>query len=635
MASISVQGVTKQLGQRVVLDKLSVELHSGVRVGIVGPNGAGKTTLFRLIAGQIAADFGTVTRSRGMRLGYLPQEPQVGLTNTLHDEVLSVFADVLVLERRLHEIGERMSANPEADELERLMKQYDRVNTEFIAAGGYDYEQRLNEILGGLGFSESDAKLPMSALSGGQKCRAALARLLLEDSTYLLLDEPTNHLDIDAVQWLERFLAGHRGGAAIISHDRYLLDRLAERILEVDRAGIESFPGNYSNYVRTRHQRRLTQQRQHTKDREYIEKERAFIAKHIAGQRTKEAQGRRTRLERRIRAGEFVLENPAQKQNVKFEFQCERLSGRTVVETSELSKRYDEKMLFRDFSIEIQAGQRVGITGPNGVGKTTLLRAVVGQIPVDAGNVEINPKARLGYFAQEADDLDPHASVLSSLRDSRPDLDETQARSLLGAFQFRGEDVYKKNGSLSGGEQSRLRLLNLILTSPNVLVLDEPTNHLDVASRESLEAALDGYPGTLIVVSHDRYFLDRIADRLVVLRPDGHRVWMGNYSAYRAQLERETAAPSSEKPQSGKRTPKSRPRPVSEKKSRFDRMTLEELEAAIGGLETRVAEMHARFATADVYRDPAAIAALREQFEQTQAELGEAEAAWLRHGEHA
>ncbi|MBK8913142.1 MAG: ABC-F family ATP-binding cassette domain-containing protein [Phycisphaerales bacterium] len=557
MGLIRFQDVTKQFGGRVVLDGVSVEISSSEHVGLVGPNGAGKSTLLRLINGTLTPDIGSVTLSKGMHVGTLEQEPRMDPTATLHDEVLSVFAEVLALEARMEALTQEIAAaGAGGAEVELLLAEYDRVRERFETAGGYRYESRLGEILGGLGFGPADAKLPVSALSGGQRCRAALAKLLLDESEFLLLDEPTNHLDIDAVRWLEKFLAGHHGGALIISHDRYLLDRACDRILEIDRGRVISYPGNYSNFVRTRDTRRLTQQREFEKDREFIEKERDFIARHMGSQRTAEARGRRTRLERRIRDGEFELDRPHEAQTLRLRFgdgRADPAAGHTILEIKGLSKGYDGRPLFDDLTLRLDASRRLGITGPNGVGKTTLLNILTGRTKADRGEFALSRHATLGWFGQDARELDPDITIVQALTEVRPDLTEATARSLAGGFLFSGEDAFKTIGQLSGGEQSRVRLLRLMLGNPNVLILDEPTNHLDIASREVLEAALCDFTGTIIAVSHDRYFLDRVCGQLLVLRPDGWALHRGNYTTYIESLEAAAAGASDQRSAGGVR----------------------------------------------------------------------------------
>ncbi len=658
MAVVVVFGITKQFGTQVVLQSVSLELRSGETVGLIGANGAGKTTLFRLIAGECQPDLGTITRARGLEIGYLKQEPEVSLTRTLHEEVGSVFADLLQLEQKLHAISEQMAAVSDQVRLKDLMASYDRVNGRFIAAGGHTFETRLNEIVGGLGFTQADHHLPMAVLSGGQKSRTALAKLLLQDRQLLLLDEPTNHLDIDAVRFLEKFLSGHRGGAVIISHDRYLLDRLCDRILEVERGEVSSFPGNYSNYAKTKEVRLLTRQRQFEKDQDFIEKERAFIAKHLAGQRTKEAQGRRTRLKRRMDAGEFVTDAPQTRRSTRLAFGRTETKGGTVLRCDELGMRYGDNVLFTDLTCQVFAGDSFGITGPNGTGKSTLLKIILSEISPYEGTVTLDTGRTVGYYAQEAVELDPERTVLDEIRAHRPELTEERARTMLGSYMFTGQDVFKKLKMLSGGEQSRVRLASLILADPEILILDEPTNHLDIPSCEVLEEALLNFGGTIIVVSHDRYFLDRIVDRLMVIRRGGHAIYNGNYSFYIEQVERQRVAARPRRDRlpftsrsdvkgegtcTPRRNRKSKGGAASRKRlgkqadhrkdsksktSPHDRLSIEELEKLVIEREVELSLLHERFGDQAVCKDQDALAELQEQADALSAELAELDTAW-------
>ncbi len=627
MGVITAKNIHKQFDTQIVLRGISLDLHGNETVGLVGANGSGKTTLLRLLAGQLEPDEGEITRARSLEIGYLSQEPEVQLGRTLHEEVGSAFEDLLAMETKIHDLSAELAIRHTGAEADALMGGIDRLTARFEAAGGYTFVQRMNEIIGGLGFTQRDHALPMSALSGGQKCRAALAKLLLREATFLLLDEPTNHLDINAVRWLEKFLAAHEGGAVIVSHDRYLLDRVVDRIVEIDRSGAAHYPGGYTNYVKAKELRRLTQDRQYAQDKEFIEKERAFVAKHLAGQRTKEAKGRRTRLERRIGEGEFVLDKPSDSRKARFTFTDVETADPTVLRIDELGKSYGENTLFADLTFQVFAKECFAITGPNGTGKSTLLKIVLGEVDADAGTIEFGRKATPGYYAQEAVDLDVTRTVLEEMRDAYPELSEHEARSYVARFNFTGDDVFKRIDRLSGGEQSRLRLLKLILSAPNVLVLDEPTNHLDIPSCEALEEALLDFPGTIVVVSHDRYFLDRVADRLLILDCDEHAVYSGNYSYY---LEKAEAAPSVAGP-SAQKSPAKRRRGTKKAASvatKFDKMPVEEIEAYIIDREERMAGLNERFGDPAVCRDPEALADLRREVADIEADLAVAERCW-------
>ncbi len=625
--------MTKQFGEQIVLNGLTAEFRSGETVGLVGANGCGKTTLFRIITGELEADTGEVICSKSVKIGYLAQSLDLGTDTTLEEEVTQAFAGLYEMERRLEAMAHKMAA-PDAPD--SLMHDYDRIRSRFESSGGFDMQKRLGEVLGGLGFIQSDWSLPMTALSGGQRCRAALAKLLLEDQSFLLLDEPTNHLDIDAVRWLEKYLSNYRGGAIIISHDRYLLDHVVDRIVEVEGGRATGYAGGYSTYLETRANNQLTAERQFEKDQAFIAKEQAFINKHMASQRTKEAQGRRTRLERRKKAGEFVTEVARNRKGVKLNFDGVQTDGSTVLRVDDIAKAFDGREVLKCVRFQIQGQQRFGITGPNGVGKSTLLKIVMDELALDSGTFEWDTRGEVGYYAQDTGALDPKKTALECIHDICPDLNETQKRSLLGRFHFYGEDVFKTVNLLSGGERSRIRLLRLILSNPSVLVLDEPTNHLDIPSREALEEALSDFPGTLIVVSHDRYFLDQIVNHLLVLRPGGHEVFDGNYSDYvrtwesrRADTARKKAVSKDKAAQNQAATKQQNSSGSGHRKSsKYDSLSIEQIEAQILELEEKIEVLNERFGDPKIYKDPEAARSLKAELEEVKTELEEAEECW-------
>ncbi len=629
MGVVNVQNVTKQFGGQIVLAGVSLEIAPRDCVGLVGTNGAGKTTLFRIMAGEIPADTGTVTVSRGIDIGYLPQEHASASDRTLHEEVGRAFDELLAMEAKLHDLADRMAAAHDSPAVDDLMAAYDRLHTRFEVAGGHSFEARLNEILGGLGFTEADQAKPMSQLSGGQRCRASLARLLLEDKTFLLLDEPTNHLDIDATRWLEKYLARHEGPIVVISHDRYMLDRICNRIVEVERGRANSFAGNYTRYAETKGLMKLTQEREFEKDKAFIEKERAFIAKHISGQRTKEAQGRRTRLERRLASGEFVTEQTTTHKSAALGFAEANNSSSTALRCDDVTIGYGEIQLARNLNFQLAPAERFAITGPNGTGKTTFLKSLLGEIDLLAGEFQFAPRLTIGYYAQNEEPEDPKRLVLEELRKAYPALTEQKARNILASFLFRGDDVFKPIGALSGGEQSRVRLAKLILSNPDVLILDEPTNHLDIPSREKLEEALLSFNGTIVTVSHDRYFLDQIAQRLLMLRPDKYGIYQGGYTEYlRETEEKERAATNAKAKPKPKKPKKDKSKTNRKKASPYDALSIARLEEMVLEKEIKLAELQEKFGDQKICKDSDLLAELKEDVEAVTRELADVDKAW-------
>ena len=642
MGIVSLQNVHVEFAGQIVLDQLDWEIQRGEKVGLVGPNGSGKTTLFKVVMGQLPPQIGTVTRARGLQVAYLPQEPSLDTSRTLLAEVTSTFDNLRQLEDRIAEVAQLIADHHESDLANDLMAEYDELQHRLEAAGGYNYEVTVREVLGGMGFSPADYDLPISALSGGQKCRAALARLLLQEADLLLLDEPTNHLDIEATRFLEKFLAGYHGAAVIVSHDRYLLDRVVDKIADLDERKIIVYPCAYSDYAEAKRIRLLTAEREYEKQKEWIDHQREYAERVKADKsRAKQARGRLLYLDRMENEGR-VLDRPvAARRRMAIQFTPSRRAGDMVMRCERVRKAYGDVVLFDDFNLEIYRGEKIGIVGPNGVGKTTLLKMALRLVPPDAGEVRLYENLQVGYYDQEHADLDERHNVLEAVDPSASGPQQGELRSFLAKFLFQGNDVFKPVGMLSGGEQSRVVLARLVYANPQVLILDEPTNHLDIPSKEVLEDALIAYEGAILLVSHDRYFLDRVVNKLLVLPERGrYDVMMGNWSTYEARLNDEeirrkaeqVAARKQERRNirySGRRT--GRP-DAQDNDSPYASWSLGQLEDAIIEREEQLANLEMQFADPAVYRDADKARMLRGESERLRAELAEINAEWERRG---
>jgi ATP-binding cassette subfamily F protein 3 len=646
MSILALNEIHVSFGPQIVLEGIDLVVHPGDHVGIVGPNGAGKSTLFGVILGAVKPSIGQVHLARGLRIGHLPQEVHATQHVTLGEHLRSAFASHDQLVEQINAVSDRISQS-EADEQEALLKRLARLQSELDAAGGYHYESLIGQTRAGLGIDDLPDDRLMTSLSGGQLSRAALARLLLTRPDLLLLDEPTNHLDLSATEWLEQFLLGFDGAAMIISHDRYLLDKTAGRIVEVGGRKVRLFSMTFHDYVATRAVQRLQQQREFIKQH-FIAKERDFIARFRAGQRSKEARGRETRLERRIKSGELTAQNVRGEKPFTFQFNIDQPGGQTIVRCTDAGKAYGPRVLFEKLNIEITRGQKLGIVGPNGVGKTTLLKMLLGQVQPDSGRVRLMENLDVGYLDQHLAVLDDRLTVLESARKVRPEMAEANLRSLLAWFSFSADDIAKPTASLSGGEQTRLALASMVLSNHQVLLLDEPTNHLDMAAREALEEALIEYPGTVIVVSHDRYFLDRVASHLLVMGHGGkHEYVIGNYSEYQRKLaERAKAAEAEAAENRAKARRANRATAKTQAKTVVDeavppelrplvKLSVARLEEKIIELEFKVEELHAQFADMSLYSDAAKLADLTRRMDQVQHDLQLYNAAWERKAESA
>ncbi len=533
MSLIRLEHVTKLYDPDLILDDISVSIEHGDRLGLIGRNGTGKTTLLKIINGLLANFKGKVVAAKGLRIGYLSQEPELARDCTLRQEMLKVFEKRRALEDKMLLLAEEM----ETEEAPNLLAAYARLQEQHEQLGGYDYEHEINRILGGLGFSELDFNLPIRVLSGGQKSRATLAKLLLEKPDLLLFDEPTNHLDINGIEWLENYLnIEYNGAVLVVSHDRYFLDKVVRKVWELEEQKIKIYRGNYSKYVETKRVEQLVTERVFKKQQAFVEHEEDFIRRNMAGQRTREAQGRQKKLDRLERIEKPKRDAPT----LNLSFTPETRGGNDILRCQNVGKAFGDKVIFRDMNFEVYRRDVIGIIGANGTGKTTLFRMILGDEAPTEGEMWVGPTLKLGYYAQELEGLNPDNEIIDEIWALRPKHTHGEIRSFLSKFLFLGDDVFKRIGNLSGGEQSRVLLAKLLLANANVLLLDEPTNHLDIPAREALEAALAEYPATLFIISHDRYLLNNLATKLLIFdgKPEGTaELFEGNYAEYVAQQQ--------------------------------------------------------------------------------------------------
>ena len=642
MSVLSVHELAKSYGAELIFSGASFRVEPEDRIGLVGPNGSGKSTLLLLLAGALTPDTGDISLATGTRIGYLPQDAGLEPGRSLHDEALSVFAEVHTWEAELGALANQLSdadllAQPDA--YSAVMAQYADVQARFEHAQGYTIEQRVRQVLDGLGFSREQQAAPTAHLSGGQATRAALGKLLLQDPDLLLLDEPTNHLDLAALEWLEEYLGGWHGAVVVVSHDRYFLDRVTARTIEVSDGRVADYPGNYTKYVALRAERLERWAKEYEAQQEYIARTEEFIRRYKAGQRSKEARGRQTLLDRMER-----VERPPAEAALHFTLGAAIQSGEVVLRTEELVAGYppreasppgaDDGLRVRLGDVEVRRGERIGLIGPNGGGKTTLLRTIVGQLAPLEGRVALGHNVQVGYYAQVHEGLNLRATMLDEIRRASH-LSEEGARTFLGRFLFFGDDVFKPIGALSGGERSRVALAKLTLQGANFLVLDEPTNHLDLPARQVLERLLSAYDGTLLFVSHDRYFVDALADRVWALVEGAIVNFAGNYTSYRlrAAIEeaarargREPASAAAPSTAAGRR-PAGNGRGARAQPPRAER-TAERVEEEIGVSEARIAELERALTEASGAADVARIEELAGEYEAEKQRLDALYAEW-------
>lgn len=543
---LSCNNITKTFGTDAILSDCSFHIEEREKAAIVGPNGAGKSTLLKIIMGRLPADDGTVTISKDKTLGYLAQHQNLSSDGTIYDELLSVKKDIIALEEKIRETEQQMK-NATGEQLDTLLDQYTKMNHQFELENGYAYQSEIVGVLKGLGFTEDDFSLPVNTLSGGQKTRVALGKLLLSKPDIILLDEPTNHLDMESIRWLENYLLGYNGSVIIVAHDRYFLDRIVTKIIEIENTHVTVFSGNYTAYADKKKILRNMQLKEYLNQQREIKHQQEVITK--LKQFNREKSIKRAESREKMLDKLEVVDKPAEiNDKMNIELNPSVISGNDVLSVSHLSKAFDDNTLFTDISFDIKRGERVALIGNNGMGKTTILKIINDILPADSGEIKLGSKVTIGYYDQEHHVLDPDKTLFDELQDAYPDLNNTQIRNTLAAFLFTNDDVFKYIRDLSGGERGRVSLAKLMLSNANFLILDEPTNHLDMVSKEILENALNSYTGTVLYVSHDRYFINTTATRIIELVGQTTVNYIGNYDYYIEKKDALTAAALAGKP---------------------------------------------------------------------------------------
>lgn len=626
MPLLTAVNLSKSYGPVDIFPEMSFSIPHRARIGLVGANGVGKTTLLRILTGEEEPSTGTMHRARGIRVGYLPQEAVLDSERTLWAECLTVFQPLLDMQLELHQLEEALSANPASGE---LMAAYGDLQTRFDRAGGYEFETRTRITISGLGFNRVDEKRPVRQLSGGQRTRVLLAKLLLSEPDLLLLDEPTNHLDISAVEWLEAFFKDWRGAVLIVSHDRYFLDQVTNATWEMT-PSLEEYRGNYTAYLTQREEHYQRRLQEFQTQQEFIEKEEEYIRRNIAGQNTRQAQGRRTRLERML--NEARLTPPQQRRTLRLNLVSTGRSGDLVLRTRTLAVGYaDEgRPLFEVDDLTLIRGECAAIIGPNGAGKTTFLKTILEQIPPFGGETVLGASLKIGYFAQAHEGLHGDWTLMDEIQAVMPRWLPAEIRDYLAKFLFTGDDVFKEVSLLSGGERGRLALACLALQGANLLLLDEPTNHLDLPSQEILQTILSQFQGTILLVSHDRYLIDALATQVWEVLPEQRKlvVYEGSYSEYRASKQSGSVEGEGSKPEH--KVALSVPKKPSPAKSKGQLQRLQSrmhtLEKEIAGLEDEVRAIE--FQLSGIQLDPARVQKIGSDYTRLQAQLEESIHRW-------
>lgn len=620
MIILSAQHIAKSFGVNAVLRDVSLTVQQGDRIGLVGVNGCGKSTLMRILAGLDAQDGGEISLVRGLRVGYLAQQNMVTSGETVWNELQKVYEQVFAMEKKLRELEDEMAhAHTDAQRFAQLSADYDRLTQRFEEADGYSWKSMVSGVLNGLGFKPAQYDQCVDSLSGGEQTRLCLARLLLQKPDLLLLDEPTNHLDMETLQWLENYLAAYKGSVLVISHDRYFLDHVCTGIVEILMGSSEQYNGNYTRYIAQRQERFESRMRAYEIQQKEIERQQAIIARYRMFNREKSiraAESREKALDRMEK-----LEKPVDERAIRFSFEARRRTGEDVLQLTEISKSFGEKHLFHDLTLRVRAGDRVALIGPNGVGKSTLIKIIVGEEQPDTGFIRYGSNVDIGYYDQHQSTLHADKTALDEIWDRFPQMEQSNVRGALGMFLFTGDDVFKPIHTLSGGEKGRVALTALMLRKDNLLLLDEPTNHLDMDSREVLDDALTDFGGTIITVSHDRYFINRIANRIIEMQPDGVTEYIGNYDDYIERKNRPVAVEAEAGKTKTELEKEKRREKLSRQALRQLKIRAQEAEKAVGVKEAEIAELEAQMADPSLYSDAQKSADVQRAYQKAQQAL--------------
>ncbi|MEK0289384.1 ABC-F family ATP-binding cassette domain-containing protein [Caldifermentibacillus hisashii] len=632
MILLQVNQLNKYYGADLVLSNIKLEIHTRDRIALVGRNGSGKSTLLKIIAGELAYDSGEIIKPKEVTIGFLDQHTGLVSDRTIWDEMLTVFEDLRSMEKRLRNLEQEMAKEEtytDEGKYKQILSEYDYLQHEFKELGGYQYEADIRSVLHGLNFSTFNyQETKISNLSGGQKTRLALGKLLLSKPDILILDEPTNHLDIDTLTWLEQYLQSYDGAILIVSHDRYFLDKLVNQVYECAQTTLTKYVGNYSQYLVQKAENYERDLKMYEKQQDEIARMKEFIAKNLTrASTTKRAQSRRKALERM----QMIDKPHRDDKSANFSFQIERQSGNEVLNVVDLAIGYGANQISKNIHFRIQRGDSIALLGPNGVGKSTLLKTIVGQLQALSGNIHFGANVTIAYYDQEQANLTSNKRVLNELWDEYPTKTEKEIRTILGNFLFSGDDVLKTVSTLSGGEKARLSLAKLMMLNANFLILDEPTNHLDLDSKEILENALVDFPGTILFVSHDRYFINRIATKVFELSTNGVTEYLGDYDYYIEKKEEmmEIQKLSEESEHNQTQEPASdldaKTRYEQEKElkkvERQKKRRIEEIETLIESLEMEIAEKEQQFLHPEIYSDHTKVAELNKEIEKAKAKI--------------